>query len=487
MKSHSKNSRYLIGVDSGSTGIKAIALQNGQIAFSAHAQMKYHENGMICEYDAETYYEQIADLIRQITGAMPEDSICDGITVVCASGNTLLLKEGKPLLPVFSWRDNRGGDAIEAVLGPLTEEQIHESVGWHKVPKFPLAQLSWIKQNHPDLLENADRICEASCYINYRLCGEWAMDHSTATTFYLQDQEKLCWNAGTLKLLGIPEHKLPRLTDTGSQIGQITESAARDTGLPLGTPVTAGCYDGASAALCAGIFRKDQMLISCGTSWVCIYPSFSRKYLLDLGVMIDPYFTKEHLWIGMTSLGECGVYLNRILNNVLPRSNDPMGEFNRFAAQSVPGAHGLLLNPMRMNQNGCLSEYSVSDICRALMEGIVYSIKRQMQFIQEGHSPLNIAQISMVGGPSSSAIWPQIVSDILERPVHVAFGTNACAVGAAMIAGIGSGIFHGPHDAWAGIKHVIRSYTPDPAAVAVYRKGYEQFIEKFPGLDENMH
>ena len=487
MKAVNKNDHYLIGVDSGSTGIKAVALLGGRITACAHTRMVYREDGGICEYDAEAYYDRIAGLIRELTLELPRDAVCDGISLVSASGNTLLLKDGKALLPIFSWRDNRGSEDMEAVLGPVSEAQIHESVGWHKVPKFPLAQLSWIRRNRPEALEQANRICEASSYINYRLCGEWAMDHSSATTFYLQDQKKLCWNPETLRLLDIPEYKLPKLVPVGAKIGYITAAASEDTGLTIGTPVVAGCYDGAGAARSAGILRDDQMLISCGTSWVSIYSSKSRRYLLDLGTMVDPYLEQEGRWIGMTSLGECDIFINRILDTIIPENRNRYEEFSRLSAESVPGAHGLLINPMRFRQNGSLSGYPVSDVCRALMEGIVYSVKRQMQSIQQGHGRLDITHIYMSGGPSNSCIWPQIVSDIMNKPVQVSFGSNACAAGAAMIAGIGSGVFCGLHDARSRLREEVRSYTPDPAAVAFHQQGYLKFTEKFPGLDENMH
>lgn len=482
-----KDKQYLIGVDMGSTGIKAAALCGGRIAASARRPMVYHENQNICEYDAELYYQTIADLIREITGHMPKDTVCAGIAAVCASGNTLLVKNGKPLTPVFSWRDHRGGSDLEAFFGHVTEEQIHQSVGWHKVPQFPLAQLCWLKRNTPELLTEADMICEGSCYINYRLCGHWYMDYSTATTFYLQDQRTLHWNPKTLEVLGIPEYKLPKLVPVGTQIGVLTEEAAKETGLPAGTPVIAGCYDGAAAARSVGLLEEHQLLISCGTSWVCLYPSKNRKQLLDLGVMIDPYLTEYDLWLGMTSLGESSVYVDQVLDQLLPKDENRPARFSSLSARSVPGAHGLLINPMRLEQSGDLSVYTAEDICRAVMEGIVYSVKRQLLTLPHNGSPLEIRQITMAGGPSNSQIWPQIVSDIMETPVQVMFSSAACAVGAAMIAGIGAGIFTDIRDAHSCIREEPRVYTPAASSAAIYRQGFLRFQNQFPGPDKNMH
>ncbi|WP_130870606.1 xylulokinase [Intestinimonas massiliensis (ex Afouda et al. 2020)] len=477
---------YLVGVDMGSTGLKAVALLDGQVAAAAHAPMVYHQEGPVCEYDAEKYYQTVAGLIRQVTRAMPAQAVCRGVAAVCASGNAVLLKAGKPLSPILSWRDNRGAAEMEQVFGPLTEEEVHRTVGWHKVPKFPLAQLSWLKCRRPELWARADLICEGSCYVNYRLCGQFAMDHSTATTFYLQDQQTLTWNPDFLEKLGLPPRNLPRLVAPGTQIGRITPEAARDTGLPAGTPVAAGCYDGAAAARSAGLFREGQMLLSCGTSWVCAYPSKSRRQLLDAGLMIDPYLSEQGLWLGMTSLGECSVYVDQALDLVLPRDGDRTAAFNRLAAAAPPGAGGLLLDPMRLS--ACdLSGRSGAQICRGIMEGIAYSVKRQIAAVRQKCGGLSLTRAAMVGGPSNSVLWPQIVSDILEVPVHVALRSDACAVGAALLAGLGGGVWDSLAEGQSALREEGRDYLPDTAAAAVYRRAFRDYEAAFPGPEENMH
>lgn len=475
---------YFIGIDAGSTGIKAIALHQSQILSSAHARMTYHHEGKTWEYDAEEYYNTIAALVRSLTQALPRDSICDGISLVCASGNAVLLKEGKPLTPIISWMDDRGEEDFNQLFPSATEQSIHTCVGWHKTPKFPLVQLSRIRQRAPELIDQADIICEGSCYVNYRLCGVFAMDHSTATTFYLQDQRTFTWNRAILEPLHIPVSKLPPLVPVGTQIGAVTEQAARDTGLPVGTPVVTGCYDGASAARSAGITKDSQMLVSCGTSWVCLYPSKDRQYLLDLGTMIDPYLESDGLWIGMTSLGEVGVLIESILSGLFPDSEDRIADFNRMAEQSVPGANGLLINPMRLDVSA-LTRYPLSDICRALMEGVVYSIKRQKEALPRDLS--QIKEVFMVGGPSNSNLWPQILSDVLQLPVCVSNGSNACAMGAAIIAGIGTGHFSDLTDALQQVKTNRRRYQPSVENRTVYSDGYHAFVRRFPRLDQNMH
>ena len=250
----------------------------------------------------------------------------------------------------------------------------------------------------------------------------------------------------------------------------------------------AGCYDGAGAARAAGLTRDDEMLISCGTSWVCAYPCRDRDTLLALDTMIDPYLREDDLWIGMTSLGEAGVHVDRALDAILPR-NAKRGEmFSELAARSVPGAHGLQINPMRLEQCGDLTKWPMEDVCRAVMEGIAYSVKRQMGIVKDldTQDRLHIRQILMVGGPSNSHIWPQIVSDIMDLPVRVVCGSTASSVGAAMIAGVGAGVFISYADAQRQLQLERRDYTPNPEAAAVYRAGLEKFCAKFPGRDANM-
>ena len=481
------NTHYLIGLDLGSSGMKGVTLCDGQVAAQQSAPMQYLQENEFCEYDADTYYNTIAELIRRLVKHMPDNSRCTGIAIACASGNTLLLKNGRPLIPIISWRDSRGRQEMEKVFSDLSAEDIHHICGWHKAPKFPLTQLSWLASHHPALLAQADMICEGSCYVNYRLCGQYGMDHSTATTFYLQNQSTLQWDPRFLTLLGIQPEQLPPLVPSGRKLGAVTSQAAAETGLPIGTPVVAGCYDGASVGRASGLLCEGQLLISCGTSWVCGYPCKSRPKLLKMDTMMDPYLLEENIWLGMTSLGEAGVYVNHVLDRVLPKSNDRLERFDQLASYAPAGSGGLLLNPMRLEQCDDLERWNVSNICRAAMEGIVYSVKRQIQRVQNACPDYPaIQEIIMAGGPTKSKLWPQIVSDILEFPVRVYHSSNTSAVGAAILAGLGSGEFFSVEDAFHSIhKHTV-SFLPDANSTSIYRDDFRRFQARFPGRDINM-
>lgn len=477
--------KYLIGLDLGSSGMKGVVLQEGQIAAQGSEPMPYLHESDVCEYDAEVYYNTAAGLIQSLVRGVSGQ--CAGLAVACASGNSLLLKEGRPLAPVISWRDERGGPELEETLPFISEETLHRLCGWHRTPKFPLAQLSWLAKHKPELLEEADMICEGSCYLNYRLCGKLVMDHSTATTFYLQNQSSLQWESRLFTPLRIRLEQLPPLVPSGSCLGNVTERAAAETGLSPGVPVAAGCYDGASVARAAGVFHEGQLLLSCGTSWVCGYPCKSREQLLQMGTMIDPYLLERELWLGMTSLGEAGVYVDRALDRFLPKGEGRIKWFNQLAARSPAGAKGLLINPMRLEECGDLSSYSPAEVCRAVMEGIVYSVKRQILAVQQACPAYpEVREVIMAGGPACSPLWPQIVSDILELPVRVPHSSSTSAVGAAVLAGLGSGIFGSAEEAFTLIQTQKDCFLPNMAHTALYRWEFSRFREAFPGRDVNM-
>ena len=481
------DNHYLVGLDLGSSGMKGVVLRGGQIVAQQSAPMQYLREDKLCEYDADIYYSTAADLIRRLVSDMPADCRCAGIAVACASGNTLLLKHGRPLIPVISWRDSRGSQELETLFSNFSAEDIYHTCGWHKAPKFPLTQLSWLARCHPELLAKSDMICEGSCYINYRLCGQYGMDHSTATTFYLQNQSALQWDPCFLAPLHIRLEQLPPLVPSGARLGAVTAQAAAETGLPLGTPVAAGCYDGASVGRASGLLREGQLLISCGTSWVCGYPCKSRQKLLQMNTMIDPYLLEQNTWLGMTSLGEAGVYVNRALDQILPDCGSRIARFYQLASLAPAGSEGLLLNPMRLEQCGDLSRWDASTVCRAIMEGIVYSVKRQIQTVQQACPDYPaIQEVIMAGGPTQSKLWPQIVSDVLQLPVRVYHSSNTSAVGAAILAGLGSGVFSSVEDAFASIHKQDIKFLPDPGRAAIYREAFPRFQARFPGRDINM-
>jgi len=465
-----------IGLDIGTSAVKGVLLSAAGtiLARETHEVAYLPATGDRVQFDADRLYRSAADVIRRLTLALPPSGTIAGLSIASASGNTVLVNErGEPLLPAISWMDARVRDEIETVFGRTDADEVHERVGWPMLKAFPMAHLSWLRCHAPELLDAADVICMSTDYILFKLTGSWAVDPSTATTMYLQDQRTGQWHLPTLRTLGIPERKLPTIRPTGTVIGHIGAKAALDTGLASGTPVVLGSFDHPSAARGTGVFDEGQLLLSCGTSWVGFCPVNDRQRSIELGLLTDPYLHPARAWGGMFSLSAIGVSIDRYIRRYLSDGPDRYHEFNRLAASARPGAGGLILDPSRQDGFDNREGYGKADIARALMEGTAYLLKRELNRL--GAAGISFASAALVGGPSETQPWPQIVADVLGMEVRTVNGSCAGAAGAAIVAGIGAGQYADERDALRQLAFPELVRVPDRSATAVYHERYGKF------------
>lgn len=476
------NREYTIGLDLGTSAVKGVLLSaNGEVAARAReaTRLESYPDGRV-EFDAEVLFGLTAEVIRRLASALPSGARVAGLSMGSASGNTVLVNErGEPMRPAFGWMDTRVTDEMEKTFGKLEPREVHELVGWPLIPTFPLAHLSWLSVHEPMLLERADRICMSTDYIHYKLTGEWAIDPSTATTFYLQDQKGMKWHSPYLQALGIPDKKLPRLIASGTPIGRLTPEASGVTGLPAGTPVAAGSFDHPAAARGAGVLDEGQLLLSCGTSWVGFTPLKDRRTGIGNGMLVDPFLQPDGPWGAMFSLPAIAVSVDRFVRERISDAPDRYEMFSSLAATSSPGADGLLLNPMADADPDNLDRYAKADIARALMEGTVYLLKAQMERLEK--AGLRFSSVTMVGGPSETFPWPQIVADVLGEEVHTVNGSCAGAAGAAILAAVGTGLHADEREAFRKADFPRLTRKPDPAAHEVYRRHYREFADLYFG------
>jgi len=472
--------KYLIGLDLGTSAVKGVLMSaNGAVIAKEKAQTDYITGeGGIIEFDAEAFYLLTADVIRCLAKALPQGASLAGLSMVTASGNLLLADNfGKPIINAVSWMDTRAEDEAQTVFGGLNTAEIHQITGWPFLNIFPLAQLCWLKCHRPEMLQQAEKICMSTDYINFRLTGEWGIDPSTATTFYLQDQKTAAWHRPYLEKLGIPVGKLPPIGESGTVLGRITPAAAAQTGLPAGTPVVLGSFDHPGAARGSGVFDEGQLLLSCGTSWVGFYPLRDRDTAVRQELLTDPFLQKEGLWGAMFSLGGISNYVEKYICGYLSASPERYREFDRLAASSRTGANGLLINPLRYNGRDELSNQSKADIARAVMEGTVFLLRERIERLK--NAGMRADTVNMVGGPSETATWPQIIADVLGSMVSVVNGSCAGAVGAAIFAGLGTGIYKSERDAFNKMDFEKRVIIPDIQAHEDYDRIYCRFADRY--------
>jgi len=474
---------YLIGLDIGTSAVKGVLMSvEGSIISREKSETAYQRmNDGGIQFDVRQLYRLTVDVIRRLADALPQGSSIAGLSIASASGNTVLVNgRGEPLIPAFSWMDQRVNDEMNAVFGKLVADEVHDTVGWPLLNTFPLAHLAWLRCHEPKLLDASSVICMSTDYLHFRLTGNWSIDRSTATTFYLQDQKTAQWHSPYLQQLGIPESKLPPIRSTGDVIGYITSEAADETGLVQGTPVVLGSFDHPSAARGTGILDEGQLLISCGTSWVGFWPVKDRRQSVSLRMLTDPFLQPAGPWGAMFSLPAIATSIDDYIRKYIADGPDRYREFDRLAESVSAGAGGLLVNPSTEEIPGDLVQAGKAQIARALMEGTAFLLKAQIDKLEANGT--RFAAATMVGGPSETFPWPQIVADVLGMDIRTVNGSCAGAAGAAMVAGIGAGLYSDERDALKQLSFPELVRKPDPGTAAIYQAQYRQFMNKYMNL-----
>ena len=179
----------LIGLDLGTSAIKGVLTDgHGAVLAEAGADSCFlHPQEGWVEVESERHYRNVCRVIRELAAAAPAEVAA--VAMAAASGNTLLTDAaGTPLTNIINWMDRRAEQRPPAALAGLTAAEVTQITGWPCVTSFPLAHLAWLRENRPDLYTSAAHYGMDTDWVIYRLTGQWVMDHSTATTFHLQEQ-----------------------------------------------------------------------------------------------------------------------------------------------------------------------------------------------------------------------------------------------------------------------------------------------------------
>jgi sugar (pentulose or hexulose) kinase len=475
----------LVGLDLGTSAIKSILVSaQGEVIASEKMEtaLEYTKPGHV-EFSAEGHYDTVCSVIRSLTSKVPSGSTIKALSMASASGNTVLLdNQGKPIRNAISWMDKRAGEEYRQLLPEVDESAVYGIVGWPFRGLFPLAHLAWLKKHEAERYSKAAYRVMQITYVYHRLCGKFGIDPSTATTFYLQDQVNREWHEPFLKKLDISSDSLPKLMDTGQVLGTIISRAAKETGLGEDVKVVLGTFDHPCAARGAGVFNKGDFLVSCGTSWVGFYPCDDRDLALSQNMLIDPYLTPGGPWGVMFSLPGIAVNIDWVVDKII--NNDQAVEnrfelFDRSASECKPGAGGLFISPFQNPADvpefvsTIKEKYSTAQVSRALMEGTAFEMRRKMESLAA--VGIKAERMSMVGGPAQSPIWPQILADVTGLELKLMNGQSSGAMGAALIAGVGAGVFKDEKQSFKQLCTHTRTIESNSQNKSKYDDLFEQY------------
>lgn len=497
--------RYLLGIDSGTSGCK-LTLFDFEGRVIATATGMYHTeyaHAGYAEQDAQEWWKVIG---RELQGLFQREGInsreiaaigVDGISWVCLPVN----KQGEPIRKAMIWLDRRSEKQAAWMREKIGEDKLIGLSGNPVDASYIVPKLLWMQQNELDIYSRADKFLQSNAFIVYKLTGEYSQDYSQGYGFHFFDIGKGRWDEQVAEELGISLDLMAPFFRCQDVVGTVTAKAAEETGLAEGIPVVAGGLDAACCTLGAGVIHpgqtQEQGGQAGGMSILLDQPLIHPKLILGYHVIPDRWLLQGGTVGGGGTLRWFNQQLGAFEEQLAKESGRHVfGIMDDEAATVSPGSDGLIFLPYMAGERSPIWDSNARGVffglsydktrfhmIRAIMEGVAFSLQHNLETAEEVQAI--VKELISVGGSSNSRIWTQLKADITGKPIHVPFSDHATTLGAALLAGMGTGVYRSFDEAVERTVHIQRTHYPDTKNQERYQKLYQIYVNLYPRLAES--
>ncbi len=490
--------KYLLGLDIGTSGVKTLLLsQNGEVISTATESypLSTPKSGW-AEQNPEDWWEAVVKVINK---TIKDNNInANNIAGLSLSGqmhSSVFLDENMEVIrPAILWSDTRTVKQCEEILnrtGGL--KKLIKKVSNPALEGFTAPKILWLKQNEPKNYNKVNYVLMPKDYIRYKLTGNINTEVSDAAGTLLFDVKKKEWSNELANAINIETNILPSVIESVEVGGKINKSTSQILELKENTPVIAGGADNACGAVGSGIIKEGRVMVSIGSSGVVL--AQTDKATADSKGRIHLFnHAKPNSWYMMGVMLSAGVSFNWLKNSLFDES---LGyeELNRKAKAVAPGSEGLIFLPYLYGERtphadanargvffGISGRHKQGHFIRSVMEGVTFGLKDSLNLIKDQDVTVN--EIRAIGGGVKSKVWQQILADIMGQNIKLLNVEEGPAYGAAIIAGVGVGIFDSFKKVSERIIKVEDEVTPIKENVKTYKKYYEIYKELYPSLQK---
>ncbi len=491
---------YYLGIDIGTYESKGVLVDAvGKIVASASKphKMLVPQPGWAEHRPREDWWDDLTFISKKLLADSGLQG--DDIKAVATSaiGPCMLPVDdaGEPLMnAVLYGVDTRAAREIEELTAAIGEDVLVERCGQALTSQAVGPKILWLKRNRPEVYARTARVLTSTTYLVHKLTGHYVIDHYSAANFSpLYDVDRLQWTDALAPDI-LPLDKLPRLCWTTEIAGYVTAEAAAETGLAIGTPVTAGTIDAAAEALSVGVLEAGDMLLMYGSTIFIIMLTSER--VRDPRLWYAPWlFPGQHA--SLSGLATSGT-LSHWFREQFARELDPDTAVMTLAAeaeQSPPGARGLVVLPYFSGERTPIHDthakgmifgldltHTRGDIYRALFEGIACGTNHVFEtYAEAGQEPLSILA---AGGGTKNRVWSQATSDVSGHVQIIREKTVGASYGDAFLAALAIGDVQ--RDDIRSWNPIARKIEPDYAFQATYAEQYRRFRELYPRTKDLM-
>lgn len=490
------NIPLLLGIDFGTGGCKVTALGTDG-TFAGEASVEYpthHEHPGWSEQDPADWWLALCAALAKLAAKGVDLASVAALSLDGSTHNAVLLDaEWKPVRRTIMWTDQRATAECDALRADGTAERLLATCYQMPAPTWTLPQLMWLKTHEPEALARTEHVLFVKDYVRFLLTSEAATDRIEAQGTLFFDMKRGDWAPEFVAMAGLRPTSLPRFLEPTALTGSVTAKAAAATGLPAGTPVVCGSSDSAVEDYGAGAVEPGDLILKLATAGnvnsMTAEPHPHPK-TLTYGHIVPG------MWYSVSATNAAALCMRWLRDTFyapmvptrgsggeIPKSL--WGIIDTEASLSPLGSNGVMFHPylqgercpywdanLRASFTGVSIASARGDFCRAIMEGVAFSLRDCYRTLEEMDLP--VKRIFLIGGGGRSPIWSEIVANVFDRPVAVPMPGDA-SFGACLLAGVGIGVFRDVKDAVARCLHIDRMITPDPAAAAEYARLFARY------------
>lgn len=498
--------KLLLGIDIGTSACKAaVFTKDGEvIAHATRAYQVYYPAPGWVEQDPLEWWEKVCQAVQAVLSA--EGVSADQIAAVGVDGQSWstipIDKNGRVLHNTPNWMDNRAYEITERVKAEIGEERIFAVSGNRFEPTYTTPKIMWFKEHKPEIFRQTAVFLQSNSYIVFKLTGAICQDLSQGYGLHVYNINKGDYDAELCSELGIPIEMLPQLYPCHQIVGTVTPQAAAETGLKPDTPVAAGGLDAACGTLGAGVIAlgetQEQGGQAGGMSICMDYAQAHPQLILSNHVVPGMYLLQGGTVGGGGTLRwfkeQLGAYETQLEKET---GRNAFEMFSDLAAQIAPGSDGLVFLPYMAGERspiwdvnakgvfyGLSYDKTKAHLIRAIMEGCAYALHHNLETAEK--AGIKVSVLNAMGGAANSEVWTQIKADVTGKPIQVPASDTATALGAAILAGVGVGIYSSFEQAVKQTIQIKRIHQPDENNHRVYQHYYQLYRELYEQLKDLM-
>jgi xylulokinase len=473
---------YLLTIDVGTTTTRCILfdLAGTPVAEAFREPEVYHPRINWTEAEPEDWWKATVAVIRDVldqTATLGAPILGVGL---CGLQHALVPidRHGNPLSRSILWMDQR----CQAQVDWLNREHCElirklQDADAALSTTYSAPKLRWLVENQPDLVRQTHKFLPAKDFIRFRLTGTLATDPYDAAGTWLLDRQTGQWSHEMLQLVGVPPDKMPPIHDATQVVGGVTSEAAGTTGLRSGTPVIVGSGDVLCTRMGANASDSGRACLYLGTAaWVSIPRPDTRNRTIKATATTGAALK----WVA--DLLETG----DLRPTARPADGSPYAALTQQAERVPAGSRGLIFLPHLMGERGPEPDpeargvlfgltlaHDRADITRAVLEGSAFQLRR----ILESCGLSGPGEMVAVGGGAKSALWLDIIADVTGLTLLVPRVVEAGALGAAILAGVGVGVYPDIREASHALVHIKSQHAPDGVNQDLYHQIFQIFLD----------